>query len=42
MEKMQRMGVEEERNLEVEVYEQYRGVMREGYFRLVERLGKEI
>ena len=42
MEKMQRIGVEEERNLEVEVYEQYREVMRDGYFRLVDRLGREI
>lgn len=33
------MGIEEERNLEMEVYEEFRGVMRDGYFGLVEKLG---
>lgn len=36
------MGIEEERNLEMEVYEEYRGVIRDGYFGLVEKLGEEI
>ena len=36
------MGIEEERNLGMEVYEEYRGVIRDGYFGLVEKLGEEI